>query len=835
MHNGPDVDWERVWQGDFSQLRGFVHESLEVRCLDRDGDRGVVSAAPLAAGELLLAERCLDPPNVAPEKALGQRLHDAQPHMEALDWQRLDFMCDDDDLKQFPKPIPLPSWPANLRRSEGRTITLRQMQRKVALNAYRCSAPVSEYAFSMDQIREEERHENFGVFPLASLFNHSCAPNMAKVLLADWVFLRAGRDVAPGEELTQYYCDIRMPVEMRRKELSDLFGFTCGCPRCLFELKMQKDQTAEPLEPWRRLYSSEVPSFHPRYGALQVSQLEGIVAEAEAAALAAAPDGPKDWAVWPLVPALQQLATRLRLDGRQEESLEVFQRAEAVARSVVPLSNIHLRLHSELLLTGRSDELYLESRCLVAQAFGPGEAVWRLLVGFNLGEGAELEAKPCAIFYQWEEQKGKTLKVWSAAFQRLEDIQLDASAEVLLFRAPGALDLQDAFSYSHLLERLEGERKDFHPLNPRERGVAADMCRYIDQQLQAQGFASLSSALEAEVLRADHLLEQLQQYLPKPLRPEDARVAENLLRLGRPMSGGCVDAAEFCQRFEVLARSGAAAGSAALVPVPPPPLPDSDVTKLVLREKPCPVDIDALGLTRLAQVAQRLEREFPDGTCALFRLVRVLEAEMKTLPSARQQDQLKKWLEPAPGDQLHWPMLLGFQVTIEKLTVMATKELRKSYSQFQMGVSFCGRDLKSRRVSWRMGYMCLSKPNIMEMQPKWMIIFTLDGPDGLSARDVSLALSETPEPPPSHRLRFSIFGIKTGEEEARELGSCELCAGYDLPSADLRPKDAKAQRVIECSAHQADLGATALSPALRATLVLSTRRAGRLREVAGRR
>ena len=58
----------------------------QVRCLDRDGDRGVVSAAPLAAGELLLAERCLDPPNVAPEKALGQRLHAAQPHMDRGPW-----------------------------------------------------------------------------------------------------------------------------------------------------------------------------------------------------------------------------------------------------------------------------------------------------------------------------------------------------------------------------------------------------------------------------------------------------------------------------------------------------------------------------------------------------------------------------------------------------------------------------------------------------------------------------------------------------------------------------------------------------------------------------
>ena len=34
---------------------------------------------------------------------------------------------------------------------------------------------------------QDQRHSNYGVFPLASLFNHSCAPNMCKVLLADWV------------------------------------------------------------------------------------------------------------------------------------------------------------------------------------------------------------------------------------------------------------------------------------------------------------------------------------------------------------------------------------------------------------------------------------------------------------------------------------------------------------------------------------------------------------------------------------------------------------------------------------------------------------------------
>ena len=402
----------------------------------------------------------------------------------------------------------------------------------------------------------------------------------------------------------------------------------------------------------------------------------------------------------------------------------------------------------------------------------------------------------------------------------------------------GALHGEDAFSYSHLLERFESDRKDFHPLNPRERSTAADMCRYMDQRLQAQGFASISAALEGEVIRADQLLDHLQLFLPTPMRPEDLKVAENLLRLGRPLSDGGIDVVEFCQRFELLARNGAAAASAPPAPVKPPPIPDTDVSKIMLRERPCPVDLNALGLQRMAEVALRLQREFPDGTAALYRLVRALEAETKALPSARQQDQLKRWLEAAPGDTLRWPMMLGFEVIVEKLTIMATKELRKSYSQFQLGISFCGRDLKSRRVPWRMGLMCLSKPSTMEMQPKWHVIFAIDGPDGLTSRELSLALSETPEPPPSHRLRFILYGIRAGstggvQEEVRELGCCELCAGYDLPSSDLRPSDPRAQRIIEVSATEAELAAGALSPALRATLQLSTKRAGRLREVAG--
>eukprot|EP00439_Symbiodinium_sp_Y106_P085450 s162_g28.t1 len=134
----------------------------------------------------------------------------------------------------------------------------------------------------------------------------------------------------------------------------------------------------------------------------------------------------------------------------------------------------------------------------------------------------------------------------------------------------GMLHGEDAYSYGHLLERLENDKKDFHPLNLRERGPAADMCRYIDQRLQAQGFVSLASAMQdAEVLRADILLDRLLNYLPQPIRPEDQRVVENMLRLGRPLRDGTLDAAEFCQRFELLARNGAVAGREPVAPVSP--------------------------------------------------------------------------------------------------------------------------------------------------------------------------------------------------------------------------------------------------------------------------
>lgn len=446
-----DIDWERLWQGDFSQVQQSFHESLEVRCIALSG-RGVVTLAPLHAGELLVAERALQ---VAPEKDLPEILQKQQMELDDIAWKRLDLMCDGNDLAVFSKAVALRAWPGDLgrERSSASSISLRSMRQKVDLNAYRCAPPVSDYAFSEGGTGtgEDQRHSNYGVFPLASLFNHSCAPNMCKVLLADWVFLRAARDIEPFEELTQFYCDIRMPVEMRQKELSELFGFSCACSRCTFELQLEDGD--ESLELWRRFYSCEVPLVHQRFA----SELQGLVEAAEAAVLAkleakcATSQRCIHWALWPLVPALQQLAARWRLDGRLEESLDLFRRADEVVRSVVPLSNIHLRLHSELLMTCRSDATLAENLWLVAAGFGSGLQVWQTLVGFRVprlaARAATLPAPVvpgcCIIHFRWEEGAGsRSLLIWSAAFRSSSEICLDASKDVLIFNAPNAEELK---------------------------------------------------------------------------------------------------------------------------------------------------------------------------------------------------------------------------------------------------------------------------------------------------------------------------------------------------------------------------------------------------------
>mmetsp|Transcript_29243 Transcript_29243/g.74153 ORF Transcript_29243/g.74153 Transcript_29243/m.74153 type:complete len:349 (-) Transcript_29243:63-1109(-) len=66
----------------------------------------------------------------------------------------------------------------------------------------------------------------------ASLFNHSCAPNVARVRVGRQKMFYALSPVEQGEPLCISYIDPRKTLAERRDDLVHCYGFRCSCSRC---------------------------------------------------------------------------------------------------------------------------------------------------------------------------------------------------------------------------------------------------------------------------------------------------------------------------------------------------------------------------------------------------------------------------------------------------------------------------------------------------------------------------------------------------------------------------------------------------------------------------
>lgn len=73
-----------------------------------------------------------------------------------------------------------------------------------------------------------------GLFPLASLCNHSCSPNAFWQPISGGraMVVRACRPIRKNEEVLFSYCWLSSPGFYRRSELLSSHGFECGCERC---------------------------------------------------------------------------------------------------------------------------------------------------------------------------------------------------------------------------------------------------------------------------------------------------------------------------------------------------------------------------------------------------------------------------------------------------------------------------------------------------------------------------------------------------------------------------------------------------------------------------
>ena len=90
---------------------------------------------------------------------------------------------------------------------------------------------------------EDPEMLGYGIWPIASFFNHSCLPNVSKRRQGRiWSFSASPSGDVPtirtGTELCITYIrgeEDTLHVDERRRKLENGWGFTCRCPKCVYE------------------------------------------------------------------------------------------------------------------------------------------------------------------------------------------------------------------------------------------------------------------------------------------------------------------------------------------------------------------------------------------------------------------------------------------------------------------------------------------------------------------------------------------------------------------------------------------------------------------------
>ncbi|CAE7362418.1 SMYD2 [Symbiodinium natans] len=243
------------------------------------------------------------------------------------------------------------------------------------------------------QVRVNSDPERSGLWLLTSFINHSCCPNVQRVLLHDRMVVRAARDLHAGEELVDSYVQVLQPLRRRRTELERSYRFCCNCHRCVLELEVLDGQQVQGLLD-RSAAAAARPSSNgePEWRLIEA-------AEAQVAAALAGGDytwagtkgGMQELLLASFAPAMRSLALALQngfaaQSARSHVALRVWQRFRDVVAAVLPGSEVLCAVSSSLLcmallLRGSPSACRHElAQALWAchQAYGGGIKVWQV-------------------------------------------------------------------------------------------------------------------------------------------------------------------------------------------------------------------------------------------------------------------------------------------------------------------------------------------------------------------------------------------------------------------------------------------------------------------------
>ncbi|KAF4660692.1 hypothetical protein FOL47_007060 [Perkinsus chesapeaki] len=224
-----------------------VNTGIAVKETEAAG-RGVVATRDLGAGTLILMGRPLV--SVMDQKLLSEGLGDTEAVTAAL-------------TGKYPSLEELPPEVKNLH-------PLCDLQdaskwREALTDAARLNS-MGFYTFP-ELVNSYEDHNRYltgtAVYPVASMFNHSCTPNVSRASLGDLTWFRTTTKIKCGEDLTISYIGTDLlcePKAVRQKHLAR--DFCCQCPACrsegedsteIMQFSLQDRLELKMLEPIERL------------------------------------------------------------------------------------------------------------------------------------------------------------------------------------------------------------------------------------------------------------------------------------------------------------------------------------------------------------------------------------------------------------------------------------------------------------------------------------------------------------------------------------------------------------------------------------------------------
>ncbi|XP_059277531.1 histone-lysine N-methyltransferase ASHR2-like isoform X1 [Lycium ferocissimum] len=116
-------------------------------------------------------------------------------------------------------------------------------------------------AFGLMEPYDKDRERGvraYGIYPVASFFNHDCLPNACRFEYVDIdvsngsnntdMIVRVIHDVPEGREICLSYFPVNFKYSERQQRLKEDYGFTCNCDRCVVEANWSDQEDDDAMD-----------------------------------------------------------------------------------------------------------------------------------------------------------------------------------------------------------------------------------------------------------------------------------------------------------------------------------------------------------------------------------------------------------------------------------------------------------------------------------------------------------------------------------------------------------------------------------------------------------